>query len=325
MMRLRLGTVDLASMRFAYSPLQEAVLSLWVWRRPERHPVHLPWARRSAPLLQQLDWPLLQSLVGPNGYLPDFLTPRPEQPVPRLADELDVLRATPVSQVVRDVLAARGPDDQRSPLPAPLCRLTEEPAVLLEAISAALEAYWELLFARHWPRMRAVLEADIAYRCRQIAAGGAAGLFADLDARLRWDGQVLHVDGHHDDLHIDVAGRGLPLTPSLFARGAIGLIDDTLPPYLTYPARGRAGVWDNPRTAADANLAALLGSTRAQLLAALAEPTSTTDLARRYRLTASSVSQHLHVLHRAGLLNRHRAGRSVLYSRSELGDHLEET
>lgn len=322
MMRLHLGVVDLASVRFASSPLQEAVLSLWVWHSPAKHAVHLPWARRSAPLLARLDEPLLHALVGPRNYLPDFLTPRPETPLPRLQDELAALRATPLQQVVDDVLAAQHPRPMTEPLPEPLRRVREDPAAVLEAIADALQAYWDLLLAPHWPRMRSILDADIAHRGRQLAAGGAAALFADLDSRLRWDGQTLHIDGHHGDLDIDVAGRGLPLTPSLFARGTIGLVDELLPPFLTYPARGRAGLWDDPPADAAPGLAALLGVTRARLLADLAEPSSTTDLARRHSLSAGSVSQHLHVLHRTGLLTRTRAGHTVLYGRSELGDHL---
>jgi hypothetical protein len=322
MMRLHLGVVDLASVRFAYSPLQEAVLSLWVWRRPDKHAVHLPWVRGSAPLLAQLDRPLLQALVGPHGYLPDFLTPRPEVPLPRLEDELATLRATPLDQVVDDVLAAQHPRPASEPLPEPLRLLHQDPAAVLAAVADALEAYWDLLLAPHWPRMRAVLDADVAYRGRQLANGGAAALFADLDGRLRWDGRTLHIDGHHDDLDIDVAGRGLPLTPSLFARGTIGLVDQALPPYLTYPARGRAELWDGPPPAAAPVLAALLGGSRARLLADLDEPSSTTELARRHGLSPGSVSQHLQVLHRAGLLRRSRAGRTVFYRRSLLGDRL---
>jgi DNA-binding transcriptional ArsR family regulator len=42
-------------------------------------------------------------------------------------------------------------------------------------------------------------------------------------------------------------------------------------------------------------------------------------LARRLAVTPSAVSQHLAVLHRGGLVDRHRSGRAVLYQASELG------
>lgn len=42
-------------------------------------------------------------------------------------------------------------------------------------------------------------------------------------------------------------------------------------------------------------------------------------LARQLGVTPSAVSQHLMFLHRGGLLNRQRSGRTVLYQTSELG------
>ncbi|MFD0331981.1 ArsR/SmtB family transcription factor [Streptacidiphilus monticola] len=51
-------------------------------------------------------------------------------------------------------------------------------------------------------------------------------------------------------------------------------------------------------------------------------PASTTELARRAGLTAAGVSQHLTALRAAGLVSAHRAGRSVLYARTEVGNAL---
>jgi Mn-dependent DtxR family transcriptional regulator len=51
-------------------------------------------------------------------------------------------------------------------------------------------------------------------------------------------------------------------------------------------------------------------------------PASTTDLARRLNVTPSAVSQHLAVLRATGLVGRSRAGRVVLYGRTELADRL---
>ncbi len=43
MITMHLRAADLAETSFAISPMQETVFSLWVWRRPERQPFHLPW------------------------------------------------------------------------------------------------------------------------------------------------------------------------------------------------------------------------------------------------------------------------------------------
>jgi len=58
------------------------------------------------------------------------------------------------------------------------------------------------------------------------------------------------------------------------------------------------------------------------MLTALAEPCSTTALARRLQITPGAVSQHLSVLHDAGLVTRSRVGRLVLYRRNRSGDML---
>jgi DNA-binding transcriptional ArsR family regulator len=55
------------------------------------------------------------------------------------------------------------------------------------------------------------------------------------------------------------------------------------------------------------------------LLVALRSPATTTALAQRLGVTPSAVSQHLAVLHRGGLADRQRSGRTVLYQTSALG------
>ncbi|WP_306292928.1 ArsR/SmtB family transcription factor [Streptomyces tsukubensis] len=54
----------------------------------------------------------------------------------------------------------------------------------------------------------------------------------------------------------------------------------------------------------------------------LDEPLPTIEIARRFRVTPSAVSQHLRVLYANGLLARTRDGRQVLYRRTPMGDGL---
>jgi DNA-binding transcriptional ArsR family regulator len=69
-------------------------------------------------------------------------------------------------------------------------------------------------------------------------------------------------------------------------------------------------------------LVRLLGRTRARLLVALDAPRSTSALVAQTGLPLGSVGGHLRVLLDAGLLERRRSGREVLYWRSDTGSAL---
>jgi DNA-binding transcriptional ArsR family regulator len=81
-------------------------------------------------------------------------------------------------------------------------------------------------------------------------------------------------------------------------------------------------LWETGPPPAPRALAALIGPTRAAMLTALAEPSSTTGLARRLQVTAGAVSQHLSVFRDTGMVTRSRVGRQVLYRRTRTGDTL---
>ncbi|RSS84069.1 ArsR family transcriptional regulator [Streptomyces sp. WAC06614] len=345
MISFELGVEDLAQTRFAVSPLGETVLSLRVLRDPGLSALHLPWRRtvRARVAEAGLDTGLLMSVVAGRLTLPDFLTPRPTAFESPFEDELDVVRRTPPERVRRDLLAAHAPD----PLPAPL-RAAAHPgapagvvagagagardgavAALRDSLCAVLHRYWEIAVRPYWPQIRLVAEADMTYRARQLARGGAGLLFADIHPSLRWQEGVLHIHKMLSTHRVRASGQGLLLVPSVFAHKPAPPVDPEEPPSLLYPCRGVATLWaplpgpggDAPAGAARA-LVPLLGAPRARLLGLLAEPLATIELARRLRVTPSAVSQHLRVLHAAGLLTRARQGRQVLYRRSPLGDQL---
>jgi DNA-binding transcriptional ArsR family regulator len=100
---------------------------------------------------------------------------------------------------------------------------------------------------------------------------------------------------------------------------------DPYQPTITYPPRGIATLWDTAETPAPAALAALIGRTRATILAALAEPISTSTLAHHLSITPGAVSQHLSVLLDCRLATRSRLGHSVPYRRTRAGDMLATT
>lgn len=316
-----LDVEDLADTRFAVSPLNETVFSLRVLHDPGLSAVHLPWRRSVLGGLGDLDTGLLMSLVARRRTLPDFLTPRPSAFAPAFEDELAVVRRIPPDRVRRDLLATHAPD----PLPGALRDATAADASvagLRDTICALLHQYWEIAVKPMWPQMRLVVEADMTYRARQLAMGGARLLFADMHPNLRWHNGVLHIAKMISRHRVAASGRGLLLLPSVFAHKPAPPLSPEEPPSLVYPSRGVATLWASAPARDAPALVSLIGAPRARLLGLLEEPLPTVELARRLRVTPSAVSQHLRVLHATGLVTRARHGRQVLYRRSTLGDQL---
>ncbi|MFE6870817.1 DUF5937 family protein [Kitasatospora sp. NPDC057692] len=324
---LALSADDLARTRFAVSPMWEVVTSLRVLARPTVPAQHRHWAAQVRPRLAAAGPAVrrLAAMVPPAGHLPDFLNPVPGTAAPALSDELAAITATSPELVRADlaVLAA----ERGGRLPAVLEPLYRDPAARLPRLAADLEAYWDLALAPHWARIRALLDADVLHRARQAVGHGTARVLDDLHRTVRWDGAgrgALRLEQRHCAVERLDAAAGLVLVPSVFAWPRV--LTRTLPPdppQLAYPARGIATLWE-PRPVGDTPeaLAAVLGRSRARLLAELDAPASTTELARRTGLSAAGVSQHLTALRAAGLTSSHRAGHAVLYARTALADAL---
>ncbi|MFD7903698.1 DUF5937 family protein [Kitasatospora sp. NPDC059722] len=309
---------DLARTRFARSPLTEVVTSVEVLKDPGRQAAHLPWVRGARQRLEGVGWELLSALVRlPTVYVPDFLTPVPPDADGTFEGQTAVLAATDPAVVRRDLGRL---DGELHPLVAELAR---DPEAGLERLTAEVRAYWDAAIAPHWPRMQRLVDGEVLRRGRQMSAGGPAALFADLHPRVSWEHDTLRI-GHRIDVHRRLDGeRGLVLLPTVFAwPGVFSQQNPPWQPALVYPPRGVATLWEAAATPVPEGLARVLGRTRARLLAELDSPASTTELAARTGLSAPNVSHHLGALHDAGLLARHRTGRTVLYTRTEAADLL---
>ncbi|TYB49013.1 helix-turn-helix domain-containing protein [Actinomadura chibensis] len=316
-----LGVEDLAAARFTVSPLQEAVLSLRVLRDPGLSAPHRPWRGSVLGRLGALDTALLMSLIGRRLALPDFLTPPPAVFAPAFEDELAAVRRCRPEVMRRDLVAAHAP----GPLPGPLRAAAGDDASVArlgDAIRDVLRRYWRLAVEPVWPRMRLVMEADMTYRARRLALGGARLLFSDMHPDLRWRDGVLTIDRTIAEHRVAASGRGLLLIPSVFAHRPAPPVSPTEPPLLAYPCRAVATLWSPAPAPVPAALAALIGEPKARLLRLLEEPLATVELAHHLRVTPSAVSQHLRVLYNSGLVTRTRQGRRVLYHRTPLGDQL---
>ncbi len=310
---------DLARTRFAISPMYELVAGLRMLRAPDEAALHLPWVREALPIARGLDLATAFALVPTTaGYLPDFLTPPPGTPVVSFDEELEQVRTTPAARVRDDIGRLLG----RRRAPESLRPLLERPRRALDRLARSLERFWRLAIEPHWPRIRSLLEADLAYRSRRLTQGGPALLFTDLNPAVRWAGGRVEVD-QALEATIPLRDQGLLLVPSAFRwEWPASMTEAPWQPTVVYPARGLGLLWEPGAPEPADGLATVLGRTRASLLAALDAPASTTQLAGRLELTAGGVSQQLSALSGAGLVAGRRQGRSVLYARTELGDRL---
>ncbi|TFV96681.1 ArsR/SmtB family transcription factor [Leifsonia flava] len=313
MLRYRLTDSDFGGVHFGLSPLCELGLSLRAIKDPSLFPLQLPWLRRTEEARSRVDLETLFALIDDRLWTPDFLNPRPASPLTRIDDEFQTLARIRTSTFHRDLEAVHGriPDALSGP-----------PREAVARMMRALQQLWDECFAPYWPRMRAVLEADVTYRGRLIAQSGLAAMLNGVSSTVSYEKDVVSVQLRDPvDREVATGGLGLTLVPTMFTRRASAPVGSG-PPMVMYPARGQGALWETERVPNPAAVAAIVGQARASLLTALAEPASSTELGVRFDVTTSAVNQHLRALRDAGLVTSTRYGHSMLYFRSELGTAL---
>ncbi|MFF2860049.1 ArsR/SmtB family transcription factor [Streptomyces rubiginosohelvolus] len=310
----------LANSRFVVSPLAEAVASLLLLERSNAaHPgerawleTHLPAYRRRA-AGDPVSALVIRSALAPR-WTADFLTPAPVpappgQAPPSFAEELARVRATPPGRARADLAVALG-----GPLPAALDRDD-----LAERAADAVAWVWTHTVLPDWPRRQRVLEADVVARTAQLGRAGWAEALNGMRPGIRWLGESRLQINTYDNPPRELDRAQLlfiPVTP-----GQSWVCWDIPHRYgLVYPCSGALA--EAGHTPVPAALGALIGPARAAVLSLLATPLSTTQLVALTGQGLGSVGRHLRILLDAGLVRRRRAGRSVLYFRTEAGDIL---
>ncbi|MGN9836789.1 DUF5937 family protein [Nonomuraea sp. H19] len=308
---------DIANTRFAISPLGEVVASVRVVKNPSAHPLLRSWADQVRRRLQDVDWRLLSDLVPvPTISIAGFTCTPPATSMPDLDLELATMRGA-ADRVRSDLDEIPGPRTKR------VQALYADPEQGLERLAEEVANYWAAAMAPYWSRIRSLLEGEILYRARLLAEGGAQRMLADLDDAVSWQDGTLRLRHRYVSGARSLRGLGLLLVPCVFASPRVFSV--TTPPYqptVRYPPRGIATLWERRELDPPEALAAVLGRTRARLLAELDQPASTRDLAQRAGLSEPGVNQHLTALRKAGLCSAHRTGRYVLYARTAIAEAL---
>ncbi|MDT3724040.1 DUF5937 family protein [Streptomyces sp. DSM 41972] len=318
-------TEDVAKIRFSLSPLGESVYSLRMLASAERRRRHQPWVEDVRTRLKAVDLRMLRALIPARGYVPDFLTPAPVAGPAGFADELEVVRATPLEHFVGEVAwmaADPGTPAEWRQEAAPLHRrMLDDPAWALKTISRLLETYWRLALEPCWRHLHSGLRSDVRSRMQVVEGSGAAAMFRSLNERVNWSDNGITVRSSYD-YQERLTGQGLVLVPSVFCGPEVLTMLPPLQPMMVYPRPDVAAFWDRARPNRPSPLTALLGGVRAAVLEALTVPASTTGLAEQIGVTPGAISQHIAVLRECGLVTSKRVGRRVVHSLTETGEIL---
>ncbi|WP_084964189.1 helix-turn-helix domain-containing protein [Thermoactinospora rubra] len=301
----------LAGSRFLVSPLAETIACLKLLHRARAaHPGEREWLDTWLPAyrerLDSVDALLVDAALRPT-WTADFLAPTPTGEERAFEEELAVVRDYPPERALEDLAVSLG-----GPVP-PRLRRSDLPGRAADLVAWI----WREAVLPTWDRRRRVLEADIVARTAQLTQGGWAAAFHDMRPGMRWLGKGKLQINAYDNPPRDISGGRLmfvPVTPH------VGQVSWDSGRYaLVYPC---SGVLVEPSRRAPEALGRLLGTARATVLVLLGQPKSTTQLVALTGQGLGSVGRHLKVLMDAGLIQRRRAGRSVLYYRTPAGDVL---
>jgi DNA-binding transcriptional ArsR family regulator len=319
-----LSLSDALRCQFVISPLGEVVRLARATANPRTFSggVHTAWLRKHrssvAHLQQNRDVRTLLALLAMRSdYYPDFLTPTPAASVGGIDAELDAVRATPSAQAEEEIaLTLAGAGDVAAEIREQL-----EGADAPRRLADGIESMWRALVEPSWTQLADLLERDVLHRSRDLARGGLAAVFDDLEPLIRLEGSRLMVDLTYEE-RVVLDGSGLRLMPSAFVWPYAVAMTDERPPTVIYPTRGVASLFFDAGESDPSAVAELIGGTRAAILDALAEGANTTSLAARLNRSPGNIADHLRVLSAAGLVTSVRLGRNVIYSRTPMGDAL---
>ncbi|MGY0021005.1 ArsR/SmtB family transcription factor [Streptomyces sp. YJ-C3] len=313
----QIGTDTLARSRFVLSPFAETFASLRLLHTETgAHPGEDAWLRAHLPGYRarlEAD-PVVAHLVRVaigTSWIADFFCPTScvgeafEETVARVRETGAEEARANLRVCLKDSLPAAL---ERNDLP--------------ERATALLTYVWEETVRPDWDRRRRVLEADMVARTARVNQGGWAAVLDSLQPGMtRWLGESrFQVNLNTYPPREIAAGAELLFMPVTPRTGWVSW-EGRERYAVVYPCLGVLSE-DHDRRPVPAGLGALIGTARARLLALVGTPMSTTQLVAVTGQGLGSVGRHLRVLLDAGLVQRRRAGRSVLYVRTAAGEVL---
>jgi DNA-binding transcriptional ArsR family regulator len=313
MIRIHFTAADFALVRFAArpAPLQELNVALMMMVSGDDGGLFGRWRRR-----------VLQSLPSAVGPIRD-LVPGREAPIfldvfsDSLSLGFDTIRATPPGQVRSELERVYA----RTPVPAPswIRDLHRNQGNAWKPLLRAQRAAFDTVLNPVWNQVQDGHQAEFTRYALTVAERGTAAALAALIPGTRLHEDVWELAGP-DERDVKLQGRGLLLLPTFHWTGH-PLISSRPghPVVVTYPAGTGLPLSASETGDVEDALIGVLGRTRADILLLLADEHSTTDLARRLRVSNATASAQTGALRAAGLITTVRAGRAVVHRQTALG------
>jgi hypothetical protein len=180
MVNVRMTVADLASTRFAFSPLAEVGLSLYLLSGGEVRGLHQGWYQDVRPALARVDMELLCSVVPRRGLLADFLFLGATDASTRIETQLGLLAEFPLEALAKELDAVWADTEIAPPAQALLAMGCKAPRYLADV----MYDYWTAAVEPHWSSIRSALEDDVAFRAGELTRGGMATMVSGMHPSL---------------------------------------------------------------------------------------------------------------------------------------------
>lgn len=245
MLRFEVSIEDLLRSRFALSPALDLCLLLRSLAGHDR-PLPRAWATRLMPVFERLrresELNAALALQTPQRG-PNFVAPPPRGLSQTWADDLAMIRATPLEAARHEFAATATGPLARDPRVREVLDSTDAVSRIAEAMDRA----WHELLAPDWPQLRTICERDVVHRVGVIGEHGWATTIESLHPSIAWRAGGIEI-GHFRDGTVRLAGDGLLVIPSVFVANIGAHLEDPWPRTLVYRARGTAALWGEQET-----------------------------------------------------------------------------
>jgi len=277
------------------------------------------WRRRVLSSLSPGGGRAVLPIAAPSfSVTPDCVTPENPAREISVSDQVEWLHAVSVDELLRDVQSVFGE-------PPPHWQgVLRQPLAWVHSYADAMAEVWPCVQPL-WAQAKPLLEHEVR-RVGIAAMRGGLDLILDrLHPASQFDDDVLRIRDPEPG-RFDLRARQLVLVPMLSGRQAlICNLERSDAVWIAYPLPGVSQLFGGtPGTGrpGGSTLGSVLGPVRAQLLMAVEQPRTMTELTGLARLAPSAITYHCDRMAAARLLRREKRGREVWVSRTSRGDGL---